>query len=64
MCKIAYEQGYARLSWQCLDWNTPSLEFYDNMGALRLNEWVNLRMGREEMHVYLEKKEKPVPAVQ
>lgn len=25
--------GYAKLEWSCLDWNTPSIEFYQKLGA-------------------------------
>ncbi|KAI7689285.1 hypothetical protein KC353_g19685 [Hortaea werneckii] len=43
-CRI----GGARLDWTCLRWNTPSLEFYDSLGAKRQEDWVGLRVdGRE-----------------
>ena len=42
------------MSWQALDWNTPALDFYRSVGARRLDEWVNLRMGRDEMRAFLE----------
>ncbi|KAK7186185.1 GCN5-related N-acetyltransferase-like protein [Paraphaeosphaeria sporulosa] len=32
-----------RLEWSCLDWNTPSLEFYESLGATQKKEWVGLR---------------------
>ena len=25
--------GYTKLEWSCLDWNTPSIEFYKKLGA-------------------------------
>lgn len=43
-CRI----GGARLDWTCLRWNTPSLEFYDSLGAKRQEDWIGLRVdGRE-----------------
>lgn len=26
-------EGYTKLEWSCLDWNTPSIEFYKKLGA-------------------------------
>ena len=25
--------GYSKIEWSCLDWNTPSIEFYKKIGA-------------------------------
>lgn len=35
-----------RLEWSCLDWNEPSLQFYESelIGAQRKKEWVGLRV--------------------
>ncbi len=27
------EEGYAKMEWSCLDWNTPSIGFYEKIGA-------------------------------
>ncbi|PVH93459.1 acetyltransferase [Periconia macrospinosa] len=32
-----------RLEWSCLDWNEPSLKFYESLGAKRKDAWVGLR---------------------
>jgi GNAT superfamily N-acetyltransferase len=37
-------QGYSRLQWQVLDWNTPSIEFYDRLGARPTPEWLGYRL--------------------
>jgi len=37
------ENGYGRLDWSVLDWNTPSREFYAALGAEGLTEWVPYR---------------------
>jgi GNAT superfamily N-acetyltransferase len=38
--------GGKRLEWSCLDWNEPSLQFYESVaiGATRRSEWVGLRV--------------------
>ncbi|MBQ7118637.1 MAG: GNAT family N-acetyltransferase [Oscillospiraceae bacterium] len=41
---ISKERGYGRLEWTCLDWNKPSLDFYESLGAKVLDEWKLLRM--------------------
>ncbi|KAF2639519.1 GCN5-related N-acetyltransferas-like protein [Massarina eburnea CBS 473.64] len=35
--------GGKRLEWSCLDWNEPSLRFYESLGAERKDKWVGLR---------------------
>jgi GNAT superfamily N-acetyltransferase len=42
---IALQRGCPRLEWAALDWNTPALDFYEQLGARRLEEW---RMHRLE----------------
>ena len=44
MAKIAIEKDCARFEWSCLDWNTPSREFYQSLGAVSQDEWVGYRM--------------------
>lgn len=44
MAKIAIEKDCARFEWSCLDWNTPSREFYHSLGAVAQEEWVGYRM--------------------
>jgi len=33
-----------RLEWSVLDWNAPSIAFYDSLGALAMDEWTTRRM--------------------
>ena len=44
---IAVENGCQRLQWEVLDWNTPAIDFYRDMGAEFLDEWRNVRLGGE-----------------
>ena len=44
LARIAVERHCTRFQWECLDWNTPALDFYEQSGAKVLREWLNLRM--------------------
>jgi GNAT superfamily N-acetyltransferase len=48
LAKLTVERDYGRLEWAVLDWNEPSIGFYDSIGAKSMKEWVINRMdGRE-----------------
>ncbi len=44
LAKICVERGYTRLQWQVLDWNTPSIKFYESLGSVDLAEWRTHRL--------------------
>jgi GNAT superfamily N-acetyltransferase len=35
IARLAVERGYARVDWHVLDWNEPSIAFYERLGARR-----------------------------
>jgi hypothetical protein len=37
-----------RLEWSVLKWNQPSIEFYEGLGAKRMQEWVGMRVEGSE----------------
>ena len=37
--------GWSRLQWAVLDRNTPSIEFYQSLGAVLMDEWTVCRVG-------------------
>jgi GNAT superfamily N-acetyltransferase len=39
LAKVCVDNGWSRLQWSVLDWNTPSIEFYKSLGAVMLDEW-------------------------
>lgn len=41
--------GWSRLQWAVLDWNTPSIEFYKSLGAVLVDEWTICRVGGEAL---------------
>ena len=36
---IAWREKYFCMRWEVLDWNTPAIDFYKNIGASFLEEW-------------------------
>jgi GNAT superfamily N-acetyltransferase len=43
------DEGLARLEWTVLDWNTPSIAFYDALGAEAKSEWILRRLTGEAL---------------
>jgi GNAT superfamily N-acetyltransferase len=42
---IARKQDCGRMEWSVLNWNTPSIEFYENsLGAVPMDEWTVYRL--------------------
>ena len=37
--------GWSRLQWSVLDWNTPSIEFYQSLGAALMDDWTLCQIG-------------------
>jgi GNAT superfamily N-acetyltransferase len=40
MFRIAKRVGCGRIEWSVLDWNTPSIAFYERLGAKVQREWL------------------------
>ncbi len=43
------ERDYPRLEWTVLDWNEPSIAFYDSLGARPMGEWTTRRLVGAEL---------------
>ncbi len=41
---IAVAEGCSRLQWDVLEWNTPAIGFYQQMGAQMLMDWRTMRV--------------------
>lgn len=39
LARIAVERNYGRFEWAVLDWNEPSLRFYQQLGARVMDAW-------------------------
>ena len=44
LAKIAVRRGCGRMEWAVLDWNTPSIRFYQKLGATLRREWILTRL--------------------
>ena len=49
LSKVTVERGYGRFEWACLDWNTPSIEFYKKHGAVSMDEWTTYRLSGDAL---------------
>jgi GNAT superfamily N-acetyltransferase len=44
LAKRCVEERLARLEWAVLDWNAPSIAFYDSLGATAQTDWIVRRL--------------------
>ena len=49
LARIAHERGCGRFEWMVLDWNAPSIRFYESLGAVRMEEWRLFRVTGEAL---------------
>jgi GNAT superfamily N-acetyltransferase len=47
--------GWSRLQWTVLDWNTPSIEFYKSLGAVLMDEWTVCRVSDAALRTLAQK---------
>lgn len=45
----ALDAGCARMEWSVLDWNAPSIAFYDSLGASAQTDWIVRRLTGEPL---------------
>ena len=45
-------EGLPRFEWQVLDWNAPSIAFYEAQGARRLIEWQKCRLDEDALRAF------------
>jgi GNAT superfamily N-acetyltransferase len=49
LAKTAAEAGALRVEWEVLDWNAPSIDFYERIGATRHSGWYTYRLEGEAL---------------
>lgn len=49
LATLCVERGCARLEWSVLDWNVPSIGFYQSLGARMMDEWTVMRVDGEAL---------------
>ena len=48
LAQLAVERKCGRLEWRVLDWNEPSIRFYESLGAKLMPEWELVRMTADD----------------
>lgn len=49
LARRCVEEGLPRFQWSVLDWNRPSIDFYESLGARLMPEWVGCRVDGEAL---------------
>ena len=49
LARIARARGCGRMEWWCLNWNQPSIAFYQSLGAKAMDEWTVFRLTEDAM---------------
>lgn len=59
VANYAMENKCPYMEWMCLDWNVPSIKFYEKIGAKSMKEWIKFELSGsklEEMAKILKEK--------
>ncbi len=49
LARLAVERKCGRVEWAVLDWNAPSIGFYESLGARAMTEWTTYRLTGDAM---------------
>ena len=52
LARKAVAEGCGRFEWNVLDWNEPSIKFYEACGAVPLSEWVGYRLHGDALKAF------------
>ena len=55
LAKECVANGWSRLQWAVLDWNTPSIDFYKSLGAVLMDEWTGCRLAGPALEALAER---------
>ena len=53
LAKLTLERGCGRMEWSVLDWNAPSIQFYQSLGAKPMDEWTTYRLVENELNALI-----------
>lgn len=51
VARVAHQRGCGRFEWLVLDWNEPSIRFYESLGAERMDDWRLFRVTGDALAV-------------
>jgi len=49
LARRCLDEGLGGVSWAVLDWNAPSIAFYDSLGASAKTEWITRRLSGDAL---------------
>ena len=49
LARLAVDQNCGRLEWAVLDWNEPSIKFYESLGASLMKDWMITRVTGDDL---------------
>ncbi len=49
LARLAKERNCGRMEWVCLDWNTPSINFYKSLEAKPMDDWTIYRLDERSL---------------
>jgi GNAT superfamily N-acetyltransferase len=49
LARRCVDEGLGSLDWAVLDWNAPSISFYDSLGAESMTDWIMRSLHGEEL---------------
>lgn len=49
LARLAVDKDCGRFEWSVLDWNAPSIAFYESLGAAPQSEWIRYRLSGEAL---------------
>ncbi len=58
LAELAVERNCWGMEWTCLNWNNPSIHFYESIGAIHWEEWRIYRLQGNALHNLAYEKEK------
>ena len=56
LARLARQRDCGRFEWSVLDWNKPSIDFYQSIGARHMSDWTMQRMTAEAIAALAEQK--------
>ena len=54
LARVCVDNGYSRLGWAVLDWNTDAITLYDDVGGQPMSEWISYRVSGAELSALAE----------
>lgn len=54
IARMAAKNGFGRVDWAVLDWNKPSIDFYESIGAIPMSDWLIYRLEGEAIDRFAE----------